>query len=175
MKKQTKISTVILKPQKQMNIPVCWLGWLSLFGCPLLLWFWTAGSATCSVLDSSVTWLVADIDRLISWTWSRQRRGWAWDLQLQSAVLLHAFLHTYIISVLFMWVPLPAPIIHYMFQLRRRSKKKSLRNLKSQVHESVLKLWWEQRSPVADLKDGNTSDVWHLLVFLSVCCAAVWP
>lgn len=42
-------------------------------------------------------------------------------------------------------------------------------------HESVVGLWWEQSSLVAHLKDGDMGDVWHLLVFLSVCYAAVWP
>lgn len=132
--KNESLMSMILQQQNQ------WI-FLCLFGWRLCAWpssslVWTAGSHTCSVLDFSVTWLAADTDcsdqlNLVQ----KEERGWGWDLWLESF-----FMHTYSFqSYIFSTV---------WFIPRWQSRKTnpcitiSSRLWKSQLHESVLRLWW---------------------------------
>lgn len=90
---------------------------------------------------------------------------------------VHAFMHPFY-PLCVVWVPSCPQHSCYIPKWRAETSPciiLSSRLLKSQPRESVFRLWWQQSSLVAELKDGDTDDAWHLLVFLSACYAAVWP
>lgn len=159
---------------KTMDIPVWWFSWLFAFGCPLPLWFWTAGSPTRL---ASHDWLQLQVLTV----WSAEPgpgRGAAEDETCSSKVFQSMLPCTLTESLSYlcdMTVILSAEYMICFSVKEKWNKCMYYTFLQTQVHESVLRLWWEQRSLVAELQDGHTGRVWCLLVFLSVCCAAVWP